>query len=77
VKQLVTNAPVLKYFDTTKGVTLQCDASDKGLGAVLLQDSNPIAHASHVLTDPKTRYARIEKELLAVGYGLEKFHTFK
>ena len=77
MKQLVTNAPVLKYFDTTKGVTLQCDTSDKGLGAVLLQDGNPIAHASHVLTDPKTHYARIEKELLAVGYGLEKFHTFK
>ena len=26
VKRLVTNAPVLKYFDSTKGVTLQCDA---------------------------------------------------
>ena len=36
VRQLVTNAPVLKYFDSTKGVTLQCDASDKGLRAVLL-----------------------------------------
>jgi len=31
VKQLVTNAPVLKYFDLTKGITLQCDAQTRGL----------------------------------------------
>ena len=76
VKRLVTNAPVLKYFDSTKGVTLQCDASDKGLGAVLMQDDHPVAYASRALTDPETRYAQIEKELLAVVYGLEKFHTY-
>ena len=73
---LVTNAPVLKYFDSTKGVTLQCDESDKGLGAVLLQDSHSIAYASHALTDPETRYVQIEKDLHAVVYGLEKFHTY-
>ena len=46
VKSLVTQAPVLKYFDSTKGVTLQCDASDKGLGAVIVQNDQPIAYAS-------------------------------
>ena len=73
MKRLVTNAPVLKYFDTTKGVTLQCDASDKGLGTGLMQDDHPIAYASRALTDPETRYAQIEKKLLVVVYGLEKF----
>jgi len=29
-----------------------------------------------MLMDPETHYAQIEKELLAVGYGLEKFHTY-
>ena len=76
VKRLITNAPVLKYFDSTKGVTLQCDASDKGLGAVLMQDDHPVAYASRALRDPETRYAQIEKELLTVVYGLEKFHTY-
>ena len=76
VKRLVTNAPVLKYFDSTKGITLQCDASDKGLGAVLMQDDHPVAYVSCALTYPETRYAQIEKELLAVVYGLEKFHTY-
>ena len=69
MKYLVTQAPVLKYFDSTKGVTLQCDASDKGLGAVLMQNDQPIAYASRALTDAETRYAQIEKELLAVVYG--------
>ena len=76
VKRLVTNAPVFKYFDSTKGVTQQCESSDKGLGAVLMQDDHPIAYASRAPTDPETRYAQIEKELLAVVYGLEKFHTY-
>ena len=75
-KQLVTSAPVFKYFDLTKCITLQCDASDKRLGAVLLQDNHSTAYANCMLTDPETRYAQIEKELLTVIYGLEKFHTY-
>ena len=76
VKLLVSNAPVLKYFDSIESLTLQCDASDKGLGAVLLQKGLPIAYASRALTNAETRYAKIEKELLAVVYGLEKFLTY-
>ena len=40
-----------------------------------MQDDHPIAYASRALTDPETRYAHIGKELIAVFYGLEKFHT--
>ena len=73
VKLLVTDAPVLKYFDSTESLTLQCDASEKVLGAVLLQKGQPIAYASRALTDAETRFAQIEKELLAAVYGL---HTY-
>ena len=76
VKLLVTKAPVLKFFDSTESLTLQCDASDKGLRAVLLQKGQPIAYASRALTDAESRYAQKEKELLAVVYGLERFHTY-
>lgn len=59
VKLLVTNAPVLKYFDSTESFTLQCDASEKGLGAVLLQKGQSIANASRALTGADSRYAQI------------------
>ena len=36
VKRLVSNHPVLRYYDINEEVTLQCDASEKGLGATLL-----------------------------------------
>lgn len=46
----MVNHPVLKYFDCSAEVTLQCDASEKGLGAVLLQNGQPVAFASKTLT---------------------------
>ena len=66
VKLLITKAPDLKFFDSTESLTLQCDASDKELDAILLQKGQPIAYASRALTDAESRYAQIEKELLAV-----------
>ena len=38
-KQLIARAPCLAYFDHTRPVTLQVDASQGGLGAALLQSS--------------------------------------
>ena len=51
-------------------------ASLKGLGACIIQDGQPIAFASKSLTDTETCYANIERELLAIIYGCEKFHTY-
>ena len=76
IKDTITGETKLAYFDTTKDVTLQVDASQKGLGAVLLQEGKPIAFASKALTGAESRYANIERELLAVVYGCEKFHTY-
>ena len=42
----------------------------------LLQEGNPVAFASRTLTDAETRYAQIEKELLAVVFSLEKFNQY-
>ena len=59
-----------------KPVTIQCDPSGKGLGAVLLQDNKPLCFASQVLTDIETRYAPIETEKLAVVFACRKFHQY-
>ena len=41
-----------------------------------LQDQEPVAYASHALTETETRYGQIEKEMLAIVYALEKFNQF-
>ena len=73
VKLPVTKASVLKFFDSTESLTLQCDASDKGLGAILLQKGQPLAYVSRALTDAESRYAQIEKEPLAVVTVWKRF----
>lgn len=55
---------------------MSVDASKFSLGAVILQENKPIAYASRAITDAETRYAQIEKELLAVTFGLERFNQY-
>ena len=76
VKKFLTEAPVLKYYDVSKPVTVQCDASQSGLGAVLLQDDQPICYTSRALTDTERRYAQIEKEMLAIVWSCDKFDQY-
>ena len=76
VKSSIYKETTLAYFDRDKESVIQVDASGKGLGAVLIQDKKPIAYASKILTDAEKRYANIERELLAVVFGAERFHTY-
>lgn len=76
VKKLVSDSPLLAYYDPNKELTLENDASEYGLGSALLQDGQPIAFASRSLSQSEKNYAQIEKELLAVVYGLQKFHHY-
>lgn len=45
-KYQTTEAPILCYYDESKPVTVQCDACQSGLGAVLLQDDQPVCFLS-------------------------------
>ena len=47
LKHAVTTTPVLRYYNLGDEVTVQCDASQSGLGAALLQNGQPIAYASN------------------------------
>ena len=66
----------LCYFDVWKPVTIQVDASEKGLGAALLQEGCPVAFASKALTPTEQQYVNIECELLACAFRAECFHTY-
>jgi len=75
LKDMITTQGVrLGLYDPTKELTLENDASesDASLWSCMMQVERPISFASRTLSDAERRYAQIEKEMLAVVYGLEK-----
>ena len=76
INRLICKEITLSYFDPRADTHVQVDASSHGLGAVLLQNGRPIAFASKSLSDCERRYANIEREMLAVVFGYERFHTY-
>ncbi|KAL9960086.1 hypothetical protein ACROYT_G033491 [Oculina patagonica] len=76
VKQLVADYPVLRYYNVNLPVTIQCDSSDSGMGAALLQEGQPVAFASRTFTPTERGYAQIEKECLAIVFACERFNQY-
>jgi hypothetical protein len=76
LKAAIASAPVLRYYDVTKNVTIQCDSLSLGLDCVMLQDEYPVEFHSRALFSTEQSYAQIEKELLAVCFAMDKFHTY-
>ena len=76
LKQEITTAPTLRYYDSSKPLTIQTDACTKGLGAALLQEGQPVYFASKSLTKAHQNYVTIELEMLAVCWALKKFHHY-
>ena len=76
IKTALTTLSVLTYFDKDEEHIIQTDALKTGLGAVLLQDGQPVVYASRALTDTEYRYSNIERELLGVVFGLERLHHY-
>ena len=76
IKNILSSKIMLTYYDETKPVVIQADASHSGLGACLLQNGQPISYASRSLTETEQRWAQIEKELLAIVFAAQSFHHF-
>lgn len=81
LKDVLCTETVLAHFDPSTKIGIACDASEVGIGAVLFHryadgTERPIANASKTLTDTQRCYSQIQKEALAVIYGLQKFHQF-
>ncbi|XP_064461149.1 uncharacterized protein K02A2.6-like isoform X4 [Ornithodoros turicata] len=79
-KKLLTQDSVLTFYDPRKPLGLVCDASPYGVGAVLFHvingEEKPIAYASRTLSKAESGYAHIEKEALAVVFGVKRLHKF-
>ena len=80
IKTILTSNPILKMFDPKKITKVSADASDYGLGTVLLQkhgeDWLPTSYASRSLTKTEQNYAQIEKECLALVFACTRFHHY-
>lgn len=59
LKDKIADSPVLKHYDQEDELTLQCDASETGLGAALTQRGKPVAFGSRALTPTERGYAQI------------------
>ena len=76
LQDMCSSPPVLAYYDVSKPVQIECDASQNGLGGVILQENHPIAYTSRSLRNTEKRYAQIEKETLSVLHACKKFHNY-
>ena len=74
IKTVLTSTKVLRYYDVKKPAILTVDASMRGLGAAIIQADGVVTYASRALSPAEQKYAQIEKEMLAVVFGCEKFH---
>lgn len=76
LKKQIMTLPMLAYPDPNLPYDLHCDASNHGLGAVLVQIGRPVAYASRTLTPPELNYHTTEKECLAIVWALDYFHPY-
>ena len=80
LKQLLCTQPILQLADFSKKFVLRTDASQDGIGAVLLQEFDgalfPVAYHSRKLRAAERNYSTVERELLAVVEGIKKYQFY-
>ena len=80
-KSCVVESAVLAHYNPDLPLRLAADASAYGIGAVISHvmpngEERPIAFASRTLQPSECNYAQLEKEALALIFGIKKFHQY-
>ena len=80
LKEKLSKAETLAYFDKNAKTQVIADASPVGLGAILIQEQNGtkrvVAYASRSLTEVERRYSQTKKEALGLVWACERFHVY-
>ena len=76
--QQLKRSCLLVHYDPQRDVVLSCDASPYEVGAVLSHtlSEKPIAFASRSLSAAEKIYSQLDKEGLAIVFGVKKFHDY-
>ncbi|GKA25267.1 putative reverse transcriptase domain-containing protein [Tanacetum coccineum] len=76
LKQKLCSAPILALPEGSENFIVYCDASHKGLGAVLMQKEKVIAYASRQLKIHEKNYTTHDLELGAVVFALKMWRHY-
>ena len=80
LKLLLSSDPILRVPDPSLPFVLRTDASNIGVGAILMQYFDgiafPIAYASRKLLVREQAYSTVERECLALIFGIKKFEFY-
>ncbi|KAL9707905.1 hypothetical protein quinque_011423 [Culex quinquefasciatus] len=80
LKAVLTSAPILGNPDFSKLFTIESDASDRAVGAALVQEQDGvtrvISYFSKKLNRTQRRYSAVEKECLAVLSAIQHFRHY-
>ena len=80
LENMLCSKPIIQIPDFEKAFIIQVDASEVGIGTVLLQEHDgkllPVSFASRKLLPRERKYAIMEKECLAVVYAVQKYYEY-
>eukprot|EP00731_Ephydatia_muelleri_P010462 Em0005g1048a len=81
LKLILSARDTLVHYREELPLILETDASDRGVGAVLLhqlpdKSERPVAFASRTFLDREKNYSVIDKEALAIIFGVTKFYQY-
>ncbi|KAM9997411.1 hypothetical protein ACTFIZ_010927 [Dictyostelium cf. discoideum] len=72
----LSEAPILHYPTDTDNIIIETDASNYGIGAVLLMDNKIVSHYSRGLIPAEKNYSATEREALALVESIKRFHCY-
>ena len=76
IKEAMCNPPILRLSDFSKPFEVECNVSNTGIGAVLIQEGKPIAYFSEKRKKSRVNYLAYDKEFYVMVRPLEHWSRY-